>query len=80
LAFDLTEGELIFLKDYWRPDVDDVEKEGSIYAILEGEAKVPNIAPFGTGDDVRDHETLTQTLATMPWATPTESLVRLRHY
>jgi hypothetical protein len=80
LAFDLTEGELVFLKDYWRPDVDDVEKEGSIYAILEGKAKVPNIAPFGTGDDVRDHKTLTQTLTTMPWAIPTENLIRLRHY
>ena len=27
LAFDFTAGELVFLKDYWRADVDGIEKE-----------------------------------------------------
>ena len=46
LAFDIEMGEIIFLKDYWRADVDGMEKEGEIYALLESH-RVPNIAPFG---------------------------------
>jgi len=26
---------IVFLKDYWRADVDGMEKEGEIYALLE---------------------------------------------
>jgi hypothetical protein len=50
----------IFLKDYRRADVDGMEKEGEIYALLESN-RVPNIAHFGKGNDVRDHTTLTHT-------------------
>ncbi|KJA18888.1 hypothetical protein HYPSUDRAFT_44722 [Hypholoma sublateritium FD-334 SS-4] len=59
LAFDLTRKRLVFLKDYWRPDVDNIEKEGEIYRDLE-EHKIPHIAPFGMGNDVRDHKTIKQ--------------------
>jgi hypothetical protein len=41
--------------------VDEMMKEGKIYALLESEG-VPNIAPFGKGNDVRDHMSLTHTL------------------
>ena len=35
--------------------MDGMEKEGQIYALLESKG-VPNIAPFGKGNDVRNHE------------------------
>jgi len=37
-----------------------MEKEGEIYALLESKG-VPNIAPFGKGNDVHDHMTLMHT-------------------
>jgi hypothetical protein len=55
LAFDLEVESLVFLKDYWRVDMDGMGKEGDIYTILESH-RVPNIAPFGKGND---HMTLT---------------------
>ena len=61
LAFDMEGETIVFLKDYWRLDVDGMQKEGEIYALLESN-RVPNIAPFGKGNDVRDHPTLTHTL------------------
>jgi hypothetical protein len=42
LAFDVEAGEIVFLKDYWRADVDGMKKEGEIYARLESN-HVPNI-------------------------------------
>ena len=66
LAFNTETGEIVFLKDYWRADVDGMEKEGDIYALLESRS-VPNIAPFGKGNDVRDHTTLTHTLRNEKW-------------
>lgn len=59
LAFNLKIKKLVFLKDYWRPDADDIEKEGEIYRDLE-DHQVPHIVPFGMGNDVRDHKTVTQ--------------------
>jgi hypothetical protein len=37
-----------------------MEKEGEIYALLESKG-VPNIAPFGKGNDVHNHMTLMHT-------------------
>jgi hypothetical protein len=58
LAFDIDAKELVFLKNYRRADVDGMEKEGAIYALLESKG-VPNIVPFGKGNDLRDRTTLT---------------------
>jgi hypothetical protein len=55
LVFNMETREIVFLKDYWRADVDGMMKEGKIYSLLESKG-VPNIAPFGKGNDVRDHE------------------------
>ena len=74
LAFDMEKREIVFLKDYWRADVDGIEKEGDIYALLESN-RVPNIASFGKGNDVRDHTTFTHTLTC--WS---RDMVALRHY
>jgi len=43
LAFNMETKQVVFLKDYWRADVDGMEKEGEIHAILESKG-VPNIA------------------------------------
>jgi hypothetical protein len=67
LAFNMEMREIVFLKDYWRADVDGMEKEGEIYALLEAKG-VLNIAPFGEGDNVRHHTTLTHTLRNKKWA------------
>jgi hypothetical protein len=79
LAFDMETREIVFLKDYWRADVDGMEKEGEIYALLESH-RVPNIAPFGKGNDVHDHTTLTHTLREEKWACWSRDMVVLRHY
>jgi hypothetical protein len=78
-AFDVEIGKIVFLKDYWRADVDGMDKEGEIYALLELNG-VQNIAPFGKGNDVRDHTTLTNTLREETWACSSKEMVLLRHY
>ena len=84
LAFDMEVGEIVFMKDHWRADVDGMKKEGEIYAQLELN-HVPNIAPFGKGNDVRDHATLdhatlTHTLRNEKWACWSREMVLLRQY
>ena len=79
LAFDMEKGEIVFLKDYWRTDLDGIEKEGDIYSLLES-SRVPNIPPFGKGNDVRDHKTLTHTLRDENWACWSKDMMPLRHY
>jgi hypothetical protein len=71
--------EIVFLKDYWRVDLDGMEKGGEIYALLESH-RVPNIAPFGKGNDVRDHMSLTHTLRDEEWACRPRVMVLLRQY
>jgi hypothetical protein len=79
LAFNTETREIIFLKDYWRADVDGMEKEGEIYALLESKG-VPNIAPFGKGNDVCHHATLTHTLRNKEWACWSRDMVLLSQY
>jgi hypothetical protein len=71
--------EIVSLKHYWRADVDGMKKEGEIYALLESKV-VPNIAPFGKGNDVRRHTTLTQTLRNEKWACWSSVMVLLSKY
>ncbi|KAF9483011.1 hypothetical protein BDN70DRAFT_828166 [Pholiota conissans] len=65
LAYDIVDKRVVFLKDYWRPETH--AKEGTIYDTLEW-YKVEKIAKFGTGNDVRDHITLTHEYALKSWA------------
>jgi hypothetical protein len=60
LVFKTEMREIVFLKDYWRADVDSMKKEGEIYMLLKSKG-VPNIVPFGKGNDVCYHKTLTHT-------------------
>lgn len=50
-AFDVVTMEFVFVKDYWQVVAPGIEKESDIYRRLE-ECSVPNIAPFGNGNDV----------------------------
>jgi hypothetical protein len=55
-AYDMRKKKVVFVKDYWRPDSLEIEKEGDIYRSLES-AEIPYIAPFGVGNDVRNFTT-----------------------
>jgi hypothetical protein len=79
LAFNMETSEIVFLKDYWRADVVGMKKEGEIYALLESKG-VPNIAPFGKGNDIRHHKTLTHTLRNEKWACWSRVMVLLSQY
>jgi hypothetical protein len=67
LALDVEAEKLLLLNNYWRADVDGTEKEGNVYALLESKG-VSNIAPFGRGNDLPSHMTLTYTLRHERWA------------
>jgi hypothetical protein len=67
LAFDLETKKRVIMKDYWRPNVADIEKESDIYKILH-DHKVDYIAEFGTGNDARNHVTHTQEFLNKGWA------------
>jgi Fungal protein kinase len=79
LAFSMETREVVFLKDYWRADLDGMQKEGEIYALLESKG-VPNIPPFGKGNDVRHRTTLTHTLRNEKWACWSRVMVLLSQY
>jgi hypothetical protein len=79
LAFNVETKEIIFLKDYWKADVDGMTKEGEIYALLESKG-VPNNAPFGKGNDVRHHTTLMHTLRNEKRACWSRDMVPLSQY
>jgi hypothetical protein len=59
--------------------VDGMKKEGEIYTLLESK-DVPNIAPFGKGNDVRHHKTLMHTLRNGKWACWSRVMVLLSQY
>jgi hypothetical protein len=52
IAFDVERGELVYLKDFWRVDHPEIQKEGDVYHELH-EAEVRNIAKMGRAGDVR---------------------------
>ena len=80
-AYDMEKNVIVFLKDYWRRE--GVVKEGDIYFLLESK-HVPNIPPFGKGNDVRNHTTVTDVLkaedATREWALHSKEMTSYRHY
>ena len=58
-TYDMKKKKIVFVKDYWRPDAKDIDKEGYTYRSLE-EAGVSYVAPFGVWNDVRDFKTCVQ--------------------
>jgi hypothetical protein len=59
--------------------VDGMQKEGEVYFLLESKG-VPNITPFGKGNDLRDYLTITQTLRNETWTCWSRKMVLLRQY
>ena len=57
----------------------EMDKEGVIYALLRS-IRVPNIPPFGKGNDVRDHTTLTIILKEEMRACSSKEMVLFRPY
>ena len=51
IAYETESGNLVYLKDFWRSDHPEIQKEGDVYHELH-EAKVPNIAKMGRAGDV----------------------------
>jgi hypothetical protein len=59
-VYDLGMERVVYLKDTWRIDTDDIQKEGDTYRQLQ-KHKVPHIAPFERGNDVGGHGSRTMT-------------------
>jgi len=51
IAYDVAVPRLVYLKDFWRTDVPDIQKEGDVYRELH-DAHVPNIPMLGPAGDV----------------------------
>jgi Fungal protein kinase len=51
IAYDVDSGNLVYLKDYWRVDHPDIQKEGDVYRELH-EAQIPNIARMSRAGDI----------------------------
>ena len=92
IAFDVERGDLVYLKDFWRVDHPERQKEGDVYRELD-EAEVRNIAKMGPAGDVRhvqvssagSHKTRTQDYLRSPggrnaWCYGRPSVVPYVHY
>ena len=51
IAYDVAVPRLVYLKDFWRTDLPDIQKEGDVYRELH-DAQVPNIPALGPAGDV----------------------------
>jgi Fungal protein kinase len=51
IAYEVESGNLVYLKDFWRVDHPEIQKEGDVYRELQ-DAQVPNIAKMGRAGDV----------------------------
>jgi hypothetical protein len=51
IAYDVSGSNLVYLKDFWRTDLPDIQKEGDVYRELH-DAQVPNIPALGPAGDV----------------------------
>ncbi|KAI0318714.1 hypothetical protein OF83DRAFT_920050 [Amylostereum chailletii] len=79
IAFDLSSGVLVWLKDVWRIDHPSFFKEGDVYRKLE-QKDIPYVAPLCCAGDVPSQGTRTQEFSRAPWTcAPTTSIGR-KHY
>ena len=80
VAYDLQRQRKVFVKDTWRVDLPDIEKEGETYELL-ARAQVRNIAPCSAAGDIGGHATSTHLFANKLWACKgKQDLVPHRHY
>jgi hypothetical protein len=59
-VYDPVQDRVVYLKDTWRIDSDDMQKEGDTYRQLH-DYQVPHIAPFERGNDLEGHGSHTMT-------------------
>ena len=69
---------VVFLKDTWRMNTDDIDPEGETYRKLH-DHDVPNIAMVEASGDV-SHRTVTQSLTHKPWSKVKETITGHIHY
>ena len=80
VAYDLRRRRKVFVKDTWRVDLPDIEREGETYELM-AKAQVRNIAPCSAAGDIGDHHTVTHLYANKPWACKREKdLIPHQHY
>jgi hypothetical protein len=81
-AYDLTNDKVVWIKDYWRINAPDIEKEGDIYADLHHH-NVPHIPRFERGGDITSSslcKTSHHRWKDAPWACRTREMVTYSLY
>ena len=81
-AYDLQNKKVVWVKDYWRTDAPDMEKEGDIYADLH-RYNIPHIPVFERGGDIKCSalcSTSNYLKNSEPWARETPQRERLVLY
>ena len=80
VAYDLQRQRKVFIKDMWRVDLPDIEREGETYKLM-ARAQVRNIALCSAAGDIGNHQMLTHLYANKPWACHRKrDLVPHQHY
>ncbi|KAI0046339.1 hypothetical protein FA95DRAFT_1560215, partial [Auriscalpium vulgare] len=79
-AWDIDGGRVVYLKDSWRINTEDMAKETDIYEKLE-KAGVQRVAKLGCGGDLPGQSTRSQDFITeeQPWACMTSNVYRHTH-
>ena len=79
VGYDLQRHMKVFIKDTWRVDLPDIEKEGDTYVVMAA-AQVKNIAPCSAAGDIGDHTTLTHLFKDELWACKTKRVLVPHHH
>ncbi|KAL4063371.1 hypothetical protein V8B97DRAFT_2011736 [Scleroderma yunnanense] len=77
-VFNVVTKRIVFLKDTWRIDADDIDPEGVTYRKLHAH-NVPNIATVEVSGDV-GYRTVTQSLTHEPWSKVRKTITGHIHY
>ena len=79
VGYDLQRHMKVFIKDTWRVDLPDIEKEGNTYVVMAA-AQVKNVAPCSAAGDIGDHTTLTHLFKDELWACKTKRVLVPHHH
>ncbi|KAL4062383.1 hypothetical protein V8B97DRAFT_1877936 [Scleroderma yunnanense] len=77
-VFNVVTKRIVFLKDTWRIDADDIDPEGVTYRKLHAH-NVPNVATVEASGDV-GYRTVTQSLTHEPWSKVRKTITGHIHY
>ncbi|KIM74740.1 hypothetical protein PILCRDRAFT_79756 [Piloderma croceum F 1598] len=79
VGYDLQRHVKVFIKDTWRVDLPDIEKEGDTYQLMQV-AQVKNIALCFAAGDIEYHTTLTHLYQDELWACKTKKVLVPHHH